>query len=77
MMLSECQKPESSETDIFKAMKQLGNTILYPEVLKNGNLLLGLWTEATAEQTWPLLTEWEMQPPSGFSFSPISTRKSR
>lgn len=77
-MLSERQKPESSETEIFKIMKQLGNTILHPEVLKNGNSLLGLWTEVTAEQIWPLLTEWEMQPLSlVLASAPASTRKSR
>jgi len=42
-------------------MKQLGNTILHPEVLQNSNSLLELWTEVIAEQIWPLQTESEVQ----------------
>lgn len=59
-------------------MKQLGNTILHPEVLKNGNSLLELWRELIAEQIWPWLTEREMQPLSlVLAPAPASARKCR
>lgn len=59
-------------------MKQLGNTILYPEVLQNSNSLLELWTEVIAEQICPFPTEREMQPLSlVLALTPDSTRKCR
>lgn len=59
-------------------MKQLGNTVLHPEVLQNSNSLLELWTEVIAEQIWPLLTEREIQPVSlVLAPAPASTRKYR